>query len=58
MLFWVKTMRNNNRIRKYVPFLLRFLLFETVEALFLMRAENKEKILFVSFLVGNPRKAL
>lgn len=58
MLFWVKTMRNNNGIRKYVPFLLLFLLFETVEALFLMRAENKEKILFVSFLVGNPRKAL
>ena len=58
MLFWVKTMRNNNRLRKYVPSLLLFLLFETVETLFLMRAENKEKILFVSFLVGNPRKAL
>ena len=30
ILFWVKTMRNNNRLHKYVPSLLLFLLFETV----------------------------
>lgn len=52
MLFWVKKMRNNNRLRKYVPSLLLFLLFETVAVALWLAKGNLFYLLNFSYIGG------
>ena len=52
MLFRVKTMKNNNRLRKYVPSLLLFLLFETVAVTLWLAKDNLFYLLNFSYIGG------
>ena len=52
MLFRGKTMKNNNRLRKYVPSLLLFLLFETVAVTLWLAKDNLFYLLNFSYIGG------
>lgn len=52
MLFRVKTMKSNNRLRKYVPSLLLFLLFETVAVTLWLAKDNLFYLLNFSYIGG------